>query len=162
MLSFARAYDMSTLAFRFFNVYGRLQSSGYAGAAVVPSFLSALVDGRPIVVQGDGNQSRDFVSVAAVVDVLTDAIVRRVVSPFPVNLAFGERTTVLELVRLLEELTGTVAQIEHEEARPGDVRDSQADCQLFRSLFPGTVTQSLRAGMSDAVSWFAHEQLAST
>jgi UDP-glucose 4-epimerase len=153
-LSFAANYQLPVIAFRFFNVYGPLQSPAHAYAAVVPAFVSALLDGRPLQVFGDGKQSRDFTSVSSLVAVLVDAVERRVAHDRPVNLAFGTSTTLLELIERLQRLTGLAATVEQREPRAGDVRVSQADTTLLRALFPLIVPQGLDDGLAETIGWF--------
>ena len=153
-LAFAASYRLPVLAFRFFNVYGPLQSPAHAYAAVVPSFVSALLNGRPLRVFGDGRQSRDFTSVSSLVTVLADAVERRVTHDRPVNLAFGTSTTLLELIECLQRLTGLTATVEHSGPRVGDVRISQADSTLLRSLFPQLSPQDLDDGLAQTIAWF--------
>lgn len=153
-VAFATTYDLPTLVFRFFNIYGPLQSARHAYAAVIPCFISALLDGQPLQVFGDGKQSRDFTSIASVVAILADAAERRVTYERPVNLAFGTSTTLLELIERLEDLTGVRAAVEHRAARVGDVRASQADNAVLRSLFPQASPQALDAGLAGTIDWF--------
>lgn len=153
-VAFANTYGLETLVFRFFNIYGPLQSARHAYAAVIPCFLSALLDGERLQVFGDGMQSRDFTSVWSVVTILADAIERRVTHDRPVNLAFGASTTLLELIERLERLTGLTAAVEHREPRVGDVRASQADNSVLRSLFPQATPQSLDEGLANTIAWF--------
>ncbi len=153
-LAYQRVYEMPVLVFRFFNVYGPLQPAGHVYAAVVPTFVDALLRGRPLQIHGDGEQSRDFTSVSSVVEVLSRAVTGRTTSTRPVNLAFNTRTTLLELVALLEEITGATAKLEFVDARAGDVRASQADPASLLALFSGLAPQPLRAGLVDTVAWF--------
>ncbi len=111
-----------------------------------PLFAAAALAGRPIVVEGDGHQTRDFTYVGTVVAVIADALARRVTEPLPVNLAFGTRTEILELVHILEELVGHPLEIEHADGRVGDVRHSQNDPTRLRELFPDIVPHDLRDG----------------
>ena len=90
------------LAVRFFNVFGPLQPAGHAYAAVVPAFVDAALDGRPLPVHGDGSQSRDFTYVGSVCRVLEEAVRRRAAHDGPVNLAFGTRITLLEVIAAIE------------------------------------------------------------
>lgn len=153
-LAWQHSYDMPTLAFRFFNVFGPLQAAGHAYAAVVPAFIAAALAGRPLTVHGDGTQSRDFTYVDTVCSVITDAVKRRVSSPEPVNLAFGTRTTLLEVIVLLEELLGTSLEVEFTDSRVGDVPHSQAANDRLRALFPTVVPVDLRDGLAATVEWF--------
>jgi UDP-glucose 4-epimerase len=153
-LAYGHSFGLDVLAFRFFNVFGPLQAAGHAYAAVIPAFVSAALEGRPLVVHGDGRQTRDFTYVGTVTAVLADAVRRRVSNPGPVNLAFGSRTDLLEVVSIIEGLLGHPVDIEHTEARKGDVRDSQADQTRLRALFPDVVPVPLEDGLRATVDWF--------
>mgnify|MGYP002629303765 CR=1 FL=1 len=153
-LAWQHSYEMPTLAFRFFNVFGPLQAAGHAYAAVVPAFVAAALAGEPLVVHGDGTQSRDFTFVDTVCSVLTDAVLRRVSSPEPTNLAFGTRTTLLEVIALLEELLERPLAVQFTETRAGDVPHSQAANDRLRALFPDVQPVDLRTGLTATIAWF--------
>ncbi|MFF4651560.1 NAD-dependent epimerase/dehydratase family protein [Streptomyces sp. NPDC001380] len=154
LTAFHHCYGLDVLPFRFFNVFGPLQPAGHAYAAVVPAFVDAALAGRPLQVHGDGGQTRDFTFVGTVTRVLCDAVLRRVVHPDPVNLAFGTRTSLTDLVAELESVLGRPVAVEHTAPRPGDVRDSQADNARLRSLFPDVRPVPLREGLERTVEWF--------
>jgi UDP-glucose 4-epimerase len=158
-LAWAHSFGIDVLALRFFNVFGPLQPAGHAYAAVIPAFVDAALDDRPLPVFGDGRQTRDFTFVGSVTTVLSDAIRRRVSSPQPVNLAFGTRTSLLELVALLESVLGRRLEREHHPPRPGDVRDSQADQTRLHSLFPDIEPISLEEGVRATVKWFEESRI---
>jgi UDP-glucose 4-epimerase len=153
-LAWASVYDLDVLAFRFFNVFGPLQPPRHSYAAVVPAFLSALTEGRPLPVHGDGRQTRDFTYVGNVCAVIADAMQRRVTSATAVNLAFGSRVSLLEVIAELETIEGETLAVEHQPPRPGDVRDTQADTARLRELFPDAKPVSLTEGLSATVDWF--------
>ncbi|MFD9359176.1 NAD-dependent epimerase/dehydratase family protein [Streptomyces sp. NPDC060031] len=153
-LAYGSAFGLPALALRFFNVYGPLQPAGHAYAAVVPAFIDAALRGQPLTVFGDGHQTRDFTYVGTVARVLADAVLRKVTSTSPVNLAFGTRISVLELAHHLAKTLELAIDIRHEDPRRGDVRDSQADDGLLRSLFPGLATVPLEEGLAETVRWF--------
>ncbi|MER7006561.1 NAD-dependent epimerase/dehydratase family protein [Dactylosporangium sp. NPDC000555] len=152
-MAYGAAFDLPCLAFRFFNVYGPLQALGHAYAAVVPSFMDAALRGRPLRIHGDGRQTRDFTYVGSVVRVLTDAVLRRVTSPRPVNLAFGTRVRVLDLAAHVGAALGVPVELEHDPPRPGDARDAQADTERLRGLFPDVVPVPLEAGLAQTAAW---------
>ncbi|GAA2994463.1 SDR family oxidoreductase [Kitasatospora albolonga] len=154
LAAYHHCYGLGVLPLRFFNVFGPLQPAGHAYAAVVPAFLDAALAGRPLSVHGDGGQSRDFTYVGTVTQVISEAVVRKVVHADPVNLAFGTRTSLLELIGLLGEVLGETPQVEHTDPRPGDVRDSQADNARLRELFPEVVPVPLREGLERTAAWF--------
>ncbi|MFI8281015.1 NAD-dependent epimerase/dehydratase family protein [Streptomyces sp. NPDC085929] len=153
-LAYGSAFGLPTLVFRFFNVYGPLQPAGHAYAAVAPAFIDAALRGQPLTVFGDGHQTRDFTYVGTVARVLADAVLRKVTSTSPVNLAFGTRISVLDLAHHLAKTLELAIDIRHEDPRRGDVRDSQADDGLLRSLFPGLAAVPLEEGLAETVRWF--------
>jgi UDP-glucose 4-epimerase len=152
-LAWARSFAMDVLAFRFFNVFGPRQPAGHAYAAVIPAFVDAALDGRAIPVHGDGTQSRDFTFVDTVCSVITDAVARRVTSPGPVNLAFGTRVTLLEVIAEIERLLGHPLPREHAPRRAGDVDHSQADTTRLRSLFADVQPVRLADGLRATIDW---------
>ncbi len=152
-LAWQHSYGLPTLPFRFFNVFGPRQAPGHAYAAVVPAFVAAALAGEPLTVHGDGLQSRDFTYVGTVTEVILDAVRRRVTHDQPVNLAFGTRTTLLEVIALLEELLGHRVAVDHVEPRAGDVRHSQADNHSLRSLFPDVRAVPLDEGLEATIRW---------
>jgi UDP-glucose 4-epimerase len=153
-LSYARSFDVPVLAFRFFNVFGPLQPASHSYAAVVPAFVSCALARKPLPVHGDGTQTRDFTFVGTVASVLTDSVRRRVVDPEPVNLAYGSRVSLLELIGLLEGITGHELRVHHTESRMGDVPHSQADQARLCRLFPDVQPTSLPDGLRATVAWF--------
>ena len=151
-MAYARCYGLDVLPFRFFNVFGPGQMPGHVYAAVIPVFVHAALTGSPLPVHGDGEQSRDFTYVGTVVETLAEAVRSRVTST-PTNLAFGTRTTLKELVRLIEEQLGKSVDVQFGEPRPGDVRHSQASNELLRSLFPDVRPMDLPRGLKETISW---------
>lgn len=152
--AFHHCYGLPVLPFRFFNVYGPRQPAGHSYAAVVPAWISAMTTGQPVLVHGDGHQTRDFTYVGTVCRVLTQAALRGVVSFDPVNLAFGTRTSLLELITELESVLGSPLAPRHLPPRPGDVRHSHADNTRLRSLFPEVEPVPLREGLERTAAWF--------
>lgn len=154
VIAYGFAFGMATLAFRFFNVYGPYQPADHDYAAVIPKFLDSALNDRPLVVHGDGLQSRDFTHVDTVCAALWSAVSRRLALPDPVNLAFGTRTTLMELIDVIASETGASVKVEHVEPRAGDVRASQSDGVRLREHFPDVAPVSLRDGIASTVRWF--------
>lgn len=152
-LSWAASYGLPVLPFRFFNVFGPLQSADHVYAAVVPRFVAAALNDEPLVVYGDGEQSRDFTYVGTVVAVLVEALQRRVTSDGPVNLAFGSRVTLLELALEIGDLVHRPLPVQHLPERAGDVRHSQAANDRLLELFPAAQPTPLRTGLEATVRW---------
>lgn len=153
-LAYHPSYGLPTLALRFFNVFGPLQAAGHAYAAVIPAFVDAALAGEPLTVHGDGLQSRDFTYVGTVCAVITDAVQRTVTAPGPVNLAFGSRRTLLDVIALLGKMLDTDLAVRHVDPRPGDVRHSQADQSLLRALFPDIAEVPFDDGLAATIAWF--------
>ncbi|QIK84274.1 NAD-dependent epimerase/dehydratase family protein [Sanguibacter sp. HDW7] len=153
-IAYQFSYGLKTLAFRFFNVYGPGQVAGHAYAAVIPKFLDAALSDRPLEIQGDGTQSRDFTYVDTLCSVIHQAVVGQIASTDPVNLAFGTRTSLLELIELLESQLGRELPRVHTDPRVGDVKASQADSTRLRELFPDVVQVPLEEGTARTIAWF--------
>jgi len=152
-LAYGASFDLPVLVFRFFNVFGPLQPGDHDYAAVIPRFVTAALLGQPLEVHGDGEQSRDFTFVGDVCSILVDALVRRVTSPEPVNLAFGTNTTLMHVIELLRDLVDAPVRVEHGDPRPGDVRHSQADCTRLLELFPDVTAVPFADGLRATVEW---------
>jgi UDP-glucose 4-epimerase len=153
--AYAASFGLDTISFRLFNAFGPRQVPDAPSAAVVAAFAVAALRDEALVVQGDGEQSRDFTFVDSVVDVLVDAVNSRRVSPYPVDLAFGTRTTVNELARLVGELVGRDLDVRHVAPRPGDIRHSRACPDGLRELFPAARPVPLRTGLSRTLAWLS-------
>ena len=151
--AYHHSYGLTTLALRFFNVFGPRQAAGHAYAAVVPAFVDAALRGESLVVHGDGRQTRDFTYVDTVTAVIADAIVRRHAEPDPLNLAFGSRVDLLTLIELLEAELGHPVERRHVETRVGDVPHSQADGSRLRAAFPTVEATSLADGLAATIAW---------
>ena len=124
-----RLYDLPTVTLRYFNVYGPRQQGPYSG--VISTFLEQARAGDPITVEGDGEQTRDFVHVEDVVRAnLLAATTDHVGQAF--NVGTGERTSILELAETVREATGADVPIVHRSPRQGDVRHSGADVSKAR------------------------------
>lgn len=153
-LAFQQSYDFNTVAFRFFNVYGPGQRAGHAYAAVIPTWIEAMMKGEPVWVNGDGSNSRDFTYVETVCRVLLDTAERRVSHPEPVNLAFGTNTSLLDLIEQLTSISGITPDVRYRGARPGDVPHSMADNSTLKALFPDVAPVDLTMGLKETLTWF--------
>jgi len=146
--SFWEVYGLDTVALRYFNVFGPRQDPLSQYAAVVPIFISALLEGKQPVIYGDGNQTRDFTYIENVVDGTTLALTAPGVAGKVFNVAFGGGVTVNELFERVRELAGADVEPRYVEARPGEVRQSQADISRAASELGYEPSVSLRDGLS--------------
>ena len=152
---FSRVYELETVSLRYFNVFGPRQdpSSQYSG--VVSRFISALFNGEPPVIYGDGDQSRDFTYVSNVVDANLRAAESVAAVGRVINIANGRSVKINHVLELLKELTGrTGVKAEHAPPRTGDVRDSLADLTVARSLLGYNPSVGLEDGMRLTLDWW--------
>jgi UDP-glucose 4-epimerase len=123
-------YGLETVALRYFNVYGPRQSAGeYSG--VVSTFLEQARSGQPITVEGEGDQTRDFVHVSDVVRAnLAAAATDNVGRAY--NVGTGDSITILGLAELIRDVTGSASEVVHVDPRPADIERSEADVARAR------------------------------
>jgi UDP-glucose 4-epimerase len=133
-VTFDRVYGLETVALRYFNVFGPRQDPNSQYAAVVPRFIRAIADGRPITVYGDGGQSRDFTYVENVVRANLLAAEVDGASGSILNVATGDSETVNGLAATIGRLLDRPVAAAHEPARAGDVDASWADVTLARTV----------------------------
>jgi len=153
-VSWARAYQMSAVSLRLFNVYGPGQRAGGAYAAAIPAFVDRLRRGEPPVIYGDGEQERDFVHIVDVVRAFliagaaSDRLAGRII-----NIGSGKPISIAELARRIARLSGR-PDIEpiHEAARPGDVRRSCADVSKAASSLGFEPQVDLDSGLADLIA----------
>lgn len=133
-IAFHRVYGLPTVCLRYFNVFGPRQDPTSQYAAVIPKFITRMLDGQPPVVYGDGLQSRDFTYVANVVEANLLACQSERAVGQVMNAALGGRVNLLDLIAALNGILGTDLPPCFEPARPGDVKHSQADTARMASL----------------------------
>jgi nucleoside-diphosphate-sugar epimerase len=126
---FWRVYGLETVALRYFNVFGENQRPDSAYAAVIPKFMDWALRGEPLVIHGDGLQSRDFTYVDNVVSANLLAATADGVAGEVFNVACGGAFTLVDIADALERALGRPLERRHVESRAGDVRRSLADIQ---------------------------------
>ena len=159
VLSYARAGMIEGVALRYFNVFGPRQSPFSAYAAVIPVFLTAAMTGSVAKVNGDGEQTRDFTYVDNVVaaNLLAAFEPAARVNGWVANAGAGSRTSLNELLRLVEKVTGKPVAREYGPSRAGDVRDSQASLERAGRIFGYRPSVALEEGLRHTWSWIAGE-----
>lgn len=161
--NFAELYGMELIGLRYFNVFGRRQDANGAYAAVIPKWVGALVHGGEVVINGDGETSRDFCYIANVVqaNLLAATVPAESGATNNVyNVAVGDRTTLNELFGALKErltaLTPDAAAVvpSYRDFRVGDVRHSLADISKARTLLGFAPQYSVGQGLDDCLGWY--------
>lgn len=153
---FARVYGLETVTLRYFNVFGPRQDPNSQYAAVIPRFISALASGKSPTIFGDGEQTRDFTYVDNVVqaNILAATVENHEIAGCAMNIGCGGRYSVNELLREIQQAMGTNVEPNYVDPRPGDVRDSQADIKLARTLLGYKPEFALPVGLKKTVEWF--------
>lgn len=158
---FSRVYGLETVSLRYFNVFGPRQdpSSQYSG--VISRFIAALLSGEQPVIYGDGQQSRDFTYIANVVDANLKAAETTKGIGKVINVANGERTTLNELLKEVQELTGkTDVSVDYRAPRAGDVLHSLADITRAREFLGFEPRVGLREGLQLTIDWWKQSRFA--
>ena len=151
---FFQVYGLSTVALRYFNVFGPRQDPTSQYAAVIPRFITRMLQGTAPVIYGDGTQSRDFTYVANVVEAnllacQSDAVIGQVC-----NTALGVRFTLLDLVRILNGILMTDIAPEFGAARRADVKHSQADVAKLKRLAGFSEGVGFEEGLRQTIQWY--------
>jgi UDP-glucose 4-epimerase len=154
--AFAHAFGMKTTCLRFFNVFGPRQDPDSQYAAVIPRFIGRMMAGDPPEIYGDGSQTRDFTFVGnAIQACLLAAGAGPGAIGEVINIACGQRISLLQLVELLNDSLGTAIQPVHSAPKEGDVRHSLADIEKARGLLGYRPLVGLRDGVAQTVEWFS-------
>jgi nucleoside-diphosphate-sugar epimerase len=151
---FAELYRLPTITLRYFNVFGPRQDPNSPYAAVIPLFLAAISRGEPPTIFGDGEQTRDFTYIENVVEANLAALSCPAPRGEAVNIACGDRISLLRLLELLGDSAGRRVGAKHAPSRLGDVRDSQADITLASRLIGYVPRVSLDEGIRRTVMAF--------
>ena len=155
LASYARVFELETVALRYFNVFGPRQdpSSQYSG--VLARFISLMLAGETPTIFGDGTTSRDFVYIDNVgsANLLAAKAPAVNVSGKVFNVATGRRTTLLEAYEEVKRITGYSGGINHAPEREGDIKHSLADISLAQQAFGYKVVADLAYGLEQTIAW---------
>src|SRR5215813_1659116 len=151
---FKHVYNFEIVSLRYFNIFGPRQDPESQYAAVIPRFITALLNGKAPVVYGDGLQSRDFTFVENVVNANLQAAEADGIAGEAFNVACGGRYTLLDLLNKTREVLGSDIEPVHEAARVGDVRDSQASIEAAQKAFGYRVSVDFAGGLEKTIEWY--------
>lgn len=150
---FTNVYGLKTVALRYFNVFGPRQDPTSEYAAVIPKFIRLIEDGKPPIIYGDGEQSRDFTYIDNIVQANIKAAEHHEVAGV-FNAACGSKMTVNELAKELMAIIGKEVDIIYKPARPGDIKHSLADSTKAKQTFDFNPNISIKQGLKETVAWF--------
>jgi UDP-glucose 4-epimerase len=145
---------VETVVLRYFNVFGPGQDPHSDYAAVIPLFITSVLEGRPPTINGDGQISRDFTYVDNVIAANLLAANTPGISGATMNVACGERTTLLELLAAIGAAVGTEVDPSFGPPRVGDIEHSLADITIAREAIGYDVTVAFDAGITKTVEWY--------
>lgn len=159
---FSKTYGLETIGLRYFNVFGRRQDPNGAYAAVIPLFVKQLMRYESPIINGDGNYSRDFTYIDNVIQM--NELAMNTQNPKAINTvyntAYGDRTTLTQLVNLLKTYLGKLdhkinqVEIIYGPNRVGDIPHSLASIAKAESLLQYQPKFSIAAGLEEAVAWY--------
>ncbi|MCF2206141.1 SDR family oxidoreductase [Halobacterium salinarum] len=147
-------YDIDTAALRYFNIFGPRQDPNGDYAAVIPKFISLMLDGERPVIYGDGEQSRDFTFIEDAVQANIRAAEGDATGE-AFNVGTGGRITVNELVDALNDHLGTDLDPVYDDPRPGDVRHSHADISKAREHLDYEPTVDFATGLGRTIPYYS-------
>jgi nucleoside-diphosphate-sugar epimerase len=147
-----RLFGIETVSLRYFNIFGPGQDPDSEYSAVIPKFVYRLLSGEPLIVYGDGEQSRDFTYIDNVVEANLCALGAPAVAGKVFNIGCGERVTLNRLIELLQRITGLKADVHYAAPRPGDVRHSLADLDSAAAELGYRPTVGFEEGLSRTVA----------
>ena len=153
---FGRVYGLEMVSIRYFNVFGPRQdpSSQYSG--VLSRFMLAAVEGQPLSIFGDGEQSRDFTYIDNVVDETLRACEAKGAAGKVFNGGTGLRITLNQVVQMLEKISGKKLEVKKLSSRFGDIRDSQADISLARQILGYQPIVNFEDGLKKTWEWYSN------
>ncbi|MCB5224438.1 MAG: SDR family oxidoreductase [Candidatus Cloacimonadaceae bacterium] len=151
---FYQLYGLETVSLRYFNVFGPNQDPSSQYSAVIPKFIRLIQQDREPIIYGDGSQSRDFTYVENNVWANIQACTAPKAAGEVINVACGERYTLLDLVQMINSILGKDIQPRFEPERPGDVKHSLAGIDKARELLDYEVRVDFREGLERTVDYF--------
>lgn len=152
---FHELYGLKTYSLRYFNVFGPRQNPKSQYAAVIPLFIQALLNDKAPLIHGDGEQTRDFTFVEDIIAAnLSCCTAPEAAAGGAYNVAWGNRISINELALTIAGLLGKDIKPIHDPARPGDIKDSQADAAKARSSLGWEPRVTFSEGLSRTIDWY--------
>ncbi|WP_395053517.1 SDR family oxidoreductase [Flavobacterium sp.] len=159
---FSKTYGIETIGLRYFNVFGRKQDPNGAYAAVIPKFVKQLINNESPIINGDGNYSRDFTYIDNVIQMNELAIETKNTEAINTiyNTAFGERTTLNDMVHYLQEYLSeyddkiSLIKVIYGDTRNGDIPHSLASIDKAKKLLNYNPKYSFKDGLKESINWY--------
>ena len=153
--TFYESYGLNYTALRYFNVFGPKQDKNSPYAAVIPNFISSILEDKQPVIYGDGEQTRDFVYVEDV----AKANINACKSDFNgiINVASGKRITVNQLYEIIKKTLESDIDAKYLPERPGDIKHSQADITNMKNINLKIDTKNFEKQLIETINWFKRD-----
>jgi UDP-glucose 4-epimerase len=149
---YSSSFNLNCTILRLFNVFGPMQRPDHRYAAVIPKWIWSAIKGEPIEVYGDGHVSRDFTYVETVVEVASRAMTERIAPQGAVNLAYGNRIFLSQLIEILHSYFPYL-EVKYLNERVGDVKESQNSPRLIKELFPTVHPKPFEEALDETINW---------
>lgn len=151
---FYHLFGLETVSFRYFNIFGQRQDPQSIYSAVIPRFINALIEGKPPIIYGDGEQSRDFTYIDNVIQANILAMEKDHLRGEVFNIGCGERISLNKLLEILYDIFGFRIPPMYMEPRKGDVRHSLADIGMARNILNYKPLVKIEEGLKKTVKYF--------
>ncbi|MDD5488145.1 MAG: SDR family oxidoreductase [Candidatus Omnitrophica bacterium] len=152
---FSNVMGLDTVMLRYFNVFGPRQNIASRYSAVIPTFIARVLDGLPCVIDGEGDQTRDFVYVSDVARANIIASTREGVSGKVFNVGSGERYSILDIAKKIGNLVGKDTEPVHGPRRAGDADHTMASIELLKDVLGAPPLKGFEEGLAETIDWFA-------
>ena len=149
---FSEVYDLKTACLRYFNVFGPRQDPKSQYAAVIPKFITSIMNDESPTIYGDGEQSRDFTFVKDVVKANILAMESKNEGIF--NISRGDRITINQLVDMINDIIGKDVKAVNTDPRPGDIKHSLSDISLAKEKIGYEPDYDLDTALNETVDWY--------
>ena len=153
---FTNVYSLPTVSLRYFNVYGPHQDPDSEYAAVIPRFITRVLNEKSLIIYGDGEQTRDFTYIEDVVNANILAAESKATGVF--NAAGGRRISINELAQLTMEIIEKDLDVVYSEIRPGDIMHSLADGSKAKKGFGFSTKFDIKVGLKETIKWFQKQK----
>ena len=155
MQVFSDLYEPQTVSLRYFNVFGPRQDPQSEYAAVIPKFITRILNNESPTIYGDGGQTRDFTYVKDVVQANIKAMESNAGGIF--NIAYCQRISLNTLAHMIMEITGKTVPIRYDAPRDGDIHDSLADITKAKNMIHYAPEYTVKTGLEETIPWYMNQ-----
>jgi UDP-N-acetylglucosamine 4-epimerase len=155
---YSATMGLEVVSLRFFNVYGPRQNPAGGYAAAIPVFIDRFLRGKPPLIHGDGQQTRDFIFVGDVADACLKAADAAGAAGQSINVGTGVETSVLDIVDGIREVLGSDLGFDFGPTRAGDIPRSVGSVERMSTILGASAVIPLSEGLRQTIAWYQGEQ----